>query len=328
MTSTAFSTAGTDLQATSVADDRLRVAVMLPCYNEAIAVGDCIERFRAALPDAEIYVYDNNSSDNTADVARRAGAVVRHEPLQGKGNVVRRMFADIEADIYVMADGDGTYDAGSAQDLISALVRNNLDMVVGSRVAADGNTAYRPGHRFGNFIITWFVGFLFGDRFKDMLSGFRVFSRRFAKTFPALSQGFDIETELTVHSLSLNLPTAEMPTRYAARPEGSVSKLNTWRDGFRILRAIINLFRDERPLAFFTVLAALFATASFVLGIPVFLTYLESGLVPRLPTALLSATLMLLAFLSIVSGLILDTVSQGRREAKRLHYLNYRLPGR
>lgn len=303
-----------------------RIAVLLPCYNEEIAIGDCIRAFRAALPQAAIYVYDNNSKDRTSAVAREAGAIVRSEPLQGKGNVVRRMFADVEADIYVMADGDNTYDATSAQKMIDKLQNDNLDMVVGSRLASYENATYRRGHRTGNFLITWFVGFLFGNRFQDMLSGYRVFSRRFAKTFPALSAGFDIETELTVHTLSLNMPAAEIDTAYAARPAGSVSKLNTWRDGFRILRAIVNLFRDERPLAFFSLFASALAAASVVLVIPIIITFLQTGLVPRLPTAVLAASLMLLAFLSLVSGLILDTVSQGRREMKRLHYLQYRPP--
>lgn len=303
-----------------------RIAVLLPCYNEEIAIGDCVRAFKAALPDAEIYVYDNNSRDRTVEVARAAGAIVRRETMQGKGNVVRRMFGDVDAEIYVMADGDNTYDAASAPALIDKLRQENLDMVVGSRRETYASGTHRRGHQLGNFVITWFVGFLFGDRFRDMLSGYRVFSRRFVKTFPALSAGFDIETELTVHTLSTNIPAAEVETPYAARPAGSVSKLNTWRDGFRILRAIVNLFRDERPLAFFSLLAALLASASMVLVIPVVVTFLETGLVPRLPTAVLSASLMLLAFLNLVSGLILDTVSQGRREMKRLHYLQYRPP--
>ncbi len=317
--------------ATEIAADTnarpLRIAVLLPCYNEEVAIGDCVRAFRAALPQAAIYVYDNNSGDRTAQVAREAGAMVRCEVLQGKGNVVRRMFADIDADIYVMADGDNTYDAASAPAMIDKLQTEHLDMVVGSRLATYEQATYRRGHKTGNFLITWFVGFLFGDRFNDMLSGYRVFSRRFAKTFPALSAGFDIETELTVHTLSLNIPAAEVDTPYAARPEGSVSKLNTYRDGFRILRAIVNLFRDERPLAFFSLLASVLALASVALAVPVLLTFFETGLVPRLPTAVLAASLMLLAFLSLVSGLILDTVSQGRREMKRLHYLQYRPPG-
>jgi glycosyltransferase involved in cell wall biosynthesis len=304
-----------------------RIAVLLPCYNEEIAVGECVRAFKMALPDAEVYVYDNNSRDRTAEMAHAAGAIVRTEKLQGKGNVVRRMFADVEADIYVMADGDNTYDATRALAMIDRLRSEHLDMVVGSRMASYEQATYRRGHRTGNFLITWTVGFLFGHRFRDMLSGYRVFSRRFVKTFPALSGGFDIETELTVHTLSLNIPAAEIETAYAARPAGSVSKLNTWRDGLRILRAIANLFRDERPLAFFSLLAAMLAAVSIILVVPVVLTFFETGLVPRLPTAVLATSLMLLAFLSLVSGLILDTVSQGRREMKRLHYLQYRPPG-
>jgi glycosyltransferase involved in cell wall biosynthesis len=305
----------------------VRIAVLLPCYNEEIAVGECVRAFRAALPQAEIYVYDNNSRDRTAEKAREAGAIVRSETLQGKGNVVRRMFADVEADIYVMADGDNTYDATRAPALIEKLRGEHLDMVVGSRKASYTNATYRRGHRTGNLLITWAVGFLFGDRFHDMLSGYRVFSRRFVKTFPALSAGFDIETELTVHTLSINIPAAEVETSYAARPQGSVSKLSTYKDGFRILRAIANLFRDERPLAFFSLFAVLLAALSVFLIVPIVITFLETGLVPRLPTAVLSVSLMLLAFLSLVSGLILDTVSQGRREMKRLHYLQYQPPG-
>jgi glycosyltransferase involved in cell wall biosynthesis len=305
----------------------VRIAVLLPCYNEEIAVGECVRAFRTALPQAEIYVYDNNSRDRTAEKAREAGAIVRSETLQGKGNVVRRMFADVEADIYVMADGDNTYDATRAPALIEKLRGEHLDMVVGSRKASYTNATYRRGHRTGNLLITWAVGFLFGDRFHDMLSGYRVFSRRFVKTFPALSAGFDIETELTVHTLSINIPAAEVETSYAARPQGSVSKLSTYKDGFRILRAIANLFRDERPLAFFSLFAVLLAALSVFLIVPIVITFLETGLVPRLPTAVLSVSLMLLAFLSLVSGLILDTVSQGRREMKRLHYLQYRPPG-
>jgi glycosyltransferase involved in cell wall biosynthesis len=306
----------------------VRIAVLLPCYNEEIAVGECVRAFRTALPQAEIYVHDNNSRDRTAEKAREAGAIVRSETLQGKGNVVRRMFADVEADIYVMADGDNTYDATRAPALIEKLRGEHLDMVVGSRKASYTNATYRRGHRTGNLLITWAVGFLFGDRFHDMLSGYRVFSRRFVKTFPALSAGFDIETELTVHTLSINIPAAEVETSYAARPQGSVSKLSTYKDGFRILRAIANLFRDERPLAFFSLFAVLLAALSVFLIVPIVITFLETGLVPRLPTAVLSVSLMLLAFLSLVSGLILDTVSQGRREIKRLHYLQYRPPGR
>ncbi len=303
-----------------------RVAVIFPCYNEAASIGDCVRRFREVLPEATIYVYDNNSTDQTRAVAAAAGAIVRGETLRGKGNVMRRMFSDVEADIYVMADGDNTYDPDSAPKLIDRLVADNLDMVVGARIEQH-DAAYRAGHRTGNFLLTWFVGFLFGSRFTDMLSGYRVFSRRFVKTFPALSEGFDIETELTVHTLLLNIPVAELPTPYGARVEGSVSKLNTYRDGVRILRAIVSLFRDERPLAFFSIVGFIMAALAIWLIIPVIETFLQTGLVPRLPTAILSASLMVLAFLNLACGLILDTVSQGRREQKRLAYLRYTAPG-
>ncbi len=302
-----------------------RIAVLLPCYNEEVAIGDCVRRFREVLPEATIYVYDNNSRDKTREVAAAAGAVVRGEPMQGKGYVVCRMFADIDADIYVMADGDNTYDPHSAPKLIDMLVSGNLDMVVGARIEQE-QTAYRRGHRLGNFMLTWFLGFLFRHHFKDILSGYRAFSRRFAKTFPALAEGFDIEAELTVHALSMHLPTAELPTPYGARPAGSFSKLNTYRDGMRVLYAIVSLFRDERPLAFFGILAGLMSILAIAIIIPVIQTFLQTGLVPRQPTVVLSATLMLLAFLSMVCGLVLDTVSQGRREQKRLAYLRYNAP--
>jgi len=305
---------------------RPRIAVLFPCYNEEAAIGDCVRRFREALPDAAIYVYDNNSSDRTREIAAAAGAIVRSEPMQGKGYVVCRMFADIEADIYLMADGDNTYDPNSANKLIDRLVSDNLDMVVGARVERE-EAAYRPGHRLGNFMLTWFLGFLFRHQFKDILTGYRVFSRRFVKTFPALAHGFDIEAELTVHALSMHVPTAELPTPYGARPTGSFSKLRTYRDGMRVLYTIVSLFRDERPFAFFGILAAALALLAIVLVVPVIVTFLETGLVPRLPTAVLSASLMLLAFLSMACGLILDTVSQGRREQKRLAYLRYTAPG-
>jgi glycosyltransferase involved in cell wall biosynthesis len=304
----------------------IRVAVIVPCYNEAAAIGTVVTQFRAALPDAAIYVYDNNSKDNTADVARAAGAIVHLETRQGKGHVVRRMFGDIDADVYVMIDGDATYDAPSAPKMIAKLVAENLDMVVGSRVDQE-IAAYRPGHRFGNWVLTEFVTRTFGKSFTDILSGYRVFSRRFVKSFPALSTGFEIETELTVHALELGMPVAEVETPYYARPEGSESKLNTWRDGIRILWTIGKLFRSERPMKFFFLIALAFAIVSIVIAIPVFRTYFATGLVPRLPTAILSVALMLLSFLSLTSGLVLDTVSRGRREIKRLSYLAHRAPG-
>jgi glycosyltransferase involved in cell wall biosynthesis len=304
----------------------LRIAVLVPCYNEAAAIGTVVKQFRAALPSAEIHVYDNNSKDGTAKAAAKAGAIVGFENRQGKGHVVRRMFGDIDADVYVLVDGDATYDAPSAPKMIETLLREKLDMVVGSRVDQEV-AAYRPGHRFGNWILTGFVTQTFGRAFTDILSGYRIFSRRYVKSFPALSTGFEIETELTVHALELGMPVAEIETPYYARGEGSASKLNTWRDGIRILWTIGKLFRSERPLRFFFLIALLFAVVSIVIMIPVFRTFLATGLVPRLPTAILSTALMLLSFLSLMSGLILDTVSRGRREMKRLAYLSYPAPG-
>ena len=302
-----------------------RIAVLVPCYNEEVAIGDTVTGFREALPQASVYVYDNNSKDRTREVAARAGAIVRSESLQGKGNVVRRMFADIDADIYVMVDGDATYDPSSAREMIDLLVTQNLDMVVGKRVHTQSE-AYRAGHVLGNRMLTTFLAALFGTRFTDILSGYRVFSRRYAKSFPALAVGFETETELTVHALTLALPIAEVETRYFARPEGSASKLSTYRDGFRILRMMLVLFKNERPVMFFGVVATLLALLSIGLSVPVFATYLETGLVPRFPTAILSASLMLLAFLSVVCGLVLDTVTRGRREMKRLAYLQIPAP--
>src|SRR5579859_4852548 len=300
----------------------MKIAVLIPCYNEEKAIPSVIRDFRAALPDAEIYVYDNNSKDRTVEVAREAGALVRAEPLQGKGNVVRRMFADIEADIYVMVDGDGTYDAPSATRMIDRLLSGHLDMVVGSRLNTQAAEAFRAGHHFGNKLLTGTVSHIFGDRFDDMLSGYRVFSRRFVKSFPAVSSGFETETELAVHALSLRLPVAEIETPYGARPEGSVSKLNTYRDGIRISWMILQLTREEKPMAFFGLTALALALFSIGIGLPVVVEFMETGLVPRLPTALLATGIMLLGFLSLISGFILDNVTRGRREIKRLAYLN------
>ncbi|RJT25199.1 glycosyltransferase [Chakrabartia godavariana] len=297
-----------------------RVAVLLPCYNEAAAIAQTVADFRAALPDAAIYVYDNNSTDRTAEIAAAAGAIVRTERMQGKGNVVRRMFADVEADIYVMADGDATYEAAAAPGLIGLLVSDQLDMVVGAR-KSEVEAAYRRGHRLGNAMLTGMLAWLFGRSFTDILSGYRVFSRRFVKSFPVLSEGFEIETEISVHALELRMPVAERITAYAARPEGSESKLSTYRDGWRILKTILMLFRIEKPMAFFGLIGAALALAAILLSIPLFLTYFQTGLVPRLPTAVLATGLMLVAFLSWVCGLILDTVVRGRREMRRLAYL-------
>ena len=301
-----------------------RTAILIPCYNEEAAIAQVVEDFRRILPGAVIYVYDNNSRDRTVEVARAAGAIVRTEPLQGKGNVVRRMFADIEADIYVMVDGDATYAAESAPKMIAALREGSLDMVNGSRVT-DIAKAYRPGHRFGNWLLTGMVAWIFGSRFSDMLSGYRVMSRRYVKSFPALSAGFETETELTVHALELRMPIAEIATPYKDRPEGSVSKLSTFRDGFRILWTIIVLVKEERPMQFFSLLALAFASASTALIIPIVVRFLQTGLVPRLPTAVLSMGLMILAFLSLACGLVLETVTRGRREMKRMQYLS--VPG-
>ncbi|MET0444857.1 MAG: glycosyltransferase family 2 protein [Pseudorhodoplanes sp.] len=298
----------------------IRIAVLVPCFNEAAAIAQVVHDFRAALPMAEVYVYDNNSSDDTVAIASAAGAQVRSERHQGKGHVVRRMFADVDADIYVMVDGDATYDAASAPAMIAKLIDERLDMVVAQRVDQD-TAAYRPGHRTGNFLLTRFLADTFGRGFEDILSGYRVFSRRFVKTIPVLSDGFEIETELSVHALELSIPVAEMQTPYFSRPAGSHSKLNTWRDGFRILGTILKLYRSEKPLRFFTTIAITLASMSVILSIPLFLTYVEEGLVPRFPTAILSTGIMLVAVISLFSGLILDTVSRGRREAKLLRYL-------
>ena len=297
-----------------------RIAVLVPCYNEEAAVATVVADFRKALPSADIYVYDNNSKDRTAAVAREAGAEVRSERGQGKGHVVRRMFADVDADVYVLVDGDATYDAPSAPRMIAKLLGEHLDMVVGLRVDQE-QAAYRRGHRTGNWMLTNFLSSVFGQAFTDILSGYRVFSRRFVKSFPVLSDGFEIETELTVHALELALPVAELETPYYARPEGSFSKLNTWGDGFRILSTILKLYRSEKPLRFFAAIGAFLALVSVGLAIPVLVTYLEEGLVPRLPTAVLSTGLMIVAVLAVSSGLVLDTVTRGRREMKLLAYL-------
>jgi hypothetical protein len=303
----------------------VRIAVLIPCYNEAGTIAAVVTDVHNALPTAAIYVYDNNSSDDTARIASRAGAVVRSEPLQGKGNVLRRMFADIEADVYVLIDGDGTYDASCAPAMVEALLRESLDVVNGARVATtDG--AYRPGHVLGNRLLTGAVRAIFGKRIRDMLSGYRALSRRFIKSFPALATGFEIETELTVHALELRLPMLELDTPYRERPAGSRSKLRTFRDGFRILRAIVLLVKEERPLQFFCAVGAILATTAVILSWPLLTVYLETGLVPRFPTAILATGLMILAFVSLVAGLVLDTVTLGRRELKRLHYLSLRGP--
>lgn len=302
-----------------------RIAVILPCYNEAGAIVLTVEDFRRALPEADIYVFDNNSTDGSRDLAAAAGAIVRRVGQQGKGHVVRRMFADVDADIYVMADGDATYEAAAAPAMVAAMLQDNLDMVVGAR-RDEVEAAYRRGHRFGNWALTSLLKQLFGRSFTDILSGYRVFSRRFVKSFPVLSAGFEIETEISVHALELAMPVAEVQTAYSARPDGSVSKLSTYRDGWRILRTIVTLYRIERPILFFGVIAALLAALALGLAAPLVVTYIQTRLVPRFPTAILVTGLMILATLSGMCGLILDTVVRGRREVRRLAYLAFRAP--
>lgn len=305
----------------AAAHAELDIAVLVPCFNEEMTIGKVVADFRSDLPQARIYVYDNNSQDGTAEMARRAGATVRREPLQGKGHVVRRMFADVEADIYVLVDGDDTYEASAAPAMIERLLVDQLDLV-NARRAAENPGAYRWGHRAGNVALTGMVARIFGDRFADMLSGYKVLSRRFVKSFPIItSTGFEIETELAVHALELSMPTAEIVTTYRDRPQGSASKLRTYRDAFRIVRAIFLLLKEERPLAFFSAAFALLLVVALILAAPIIVTFVETGLVPRLPTAMLAMGLVLLGFLSLTCGLILDTVTRGRKEMKRLQYL-------
>ena len=300
--------------------------MLVPCHNEAVAIGGVVAGFRAALPEATVYVYDNNSTDGTMAAAEAAGAVVRREPQQGKGNVVRRMFADVDADAYVLVDGDGTYDPADAPEMVRRMIDERLDMVTGVRVT-DIQAAYRPGHRFGNRMLTGVVRHVFGNRVTDMLSGYRCFSRRFVKSFPALAHGFETETEFTVHALELRMPVGEIRTAYKDRPPGSESKLRTYRDGFRILRMILALVQRERPRLFFGLVAAAMFLVSAGLFLPVLETFLETGLVPRMPTFLASAILLTLSFLALACGLILDTVTRGRIEAKRIAYLAHPAPG-
>jgi len=303
----------------------LRITVLLPCYNEAAAIAKVVAAFKEALPTATVYVYDNKSTDNTAEAALRAGAIVRHEPNRGKGNVVRRMFSDIEADIYVMADGDETYDPTVAPELIRKLIDEHLDMVVGSRVETNAQS-FRSGHKFGNRMLTGLVKYLFGYAFEDILSGYRVMSRRFVKSFPVHSHGFEIETEMSVHALQLQLPVAEVPTKYGVRPEDSASKLRTYRDGFRILFTIIGLVTTERPRLFFGVLAMLLTLLSFGLAIPIFCDYFVTGEVKRFPTAFLCLGLVILAAQVLVFGFLIHSIRRGRVEMKRLAYLGQKPP--
>ena len=301
-----------------------RVAVIIPCCNEAAAIGKVVSDFRAAMPDAAVVVYDNNSADGTAFAAKNAGADVYSEILQGKGHVVRRMFCDVEADVYVLVDGDDTYDAGAAPGMVQRLLAERLDLVNGRRRETHEQN-YRPGHRLGNLMLTGMAKRLFGDRIDDMLSGYKVFSRRYVKSFPALSSGFEIETELTIHALEMNMPLAEMDTAYRNRPAGSESKLNTFRDGFRIVAMIVRLLKEVRPLAFFSGVAVALALGAVVLAWPLARDYLGSGLVPRVPTAILVTGMMVTAFLSLTCGVVLDSVAKSRHESKRLSYLSIAL---
>jgi glycosyltransferase involved in cell wall biosynthesis len=305
--------------ANPLADPVPRIAVLIPCYNEEHAIGQVVRDFRAALPSAVIYVYDNNSQDRTRQLAASAGAIVREEIRQGKGFAVRRMFSDIEADIYVLVDGDGTYDASKASEMVGLLIQHRLDMVVGRRIGE--GAAYRRNHRFGNQLFTRVVAQLFGKRFEDILSGYRVFSRRFVKSFTVSTGGFEIETEISIHALTLNLPIREIDTPYRSRPQGSISKLNTYRDGWQILAAIVTLFREEQPLTFFSLVGSAFILVALILIYPVVIEFLRTGLVPRFPTAILSMGLVVSGLLSFAAGVILDTVTRGRRETKMLAYL-------
>jgi glycosyltransferase involved in cell wall biosynthesis len=304
-----------------------RIAVLLPCYNEEAAIGATVRGFREALPGAAVYVYDNNSRDRTRELAAEAGAVVRTERQQGKGHVVRRMFADVDADVYIMADGDLTYDPRSAPAMVDMLLGEELDMVVGTRKHEE-KEAYRGGHVIGNKLFTGLLSGLFGRSFTDIFSGYRVFSRRFVKSFPVLSSGFEIETEMSVHALELRMPVGEVETAYGARPEGSESKLSTFSDGWRILKTIATLYRIERPVLFYGSIGAFLLAVAFGLSIPLVITYLNTGLVPRFPTAILIIGLIIIAVLCFFAGLILDTVTRGRREVRRLAYLSLAAPQR
>lgn len=302
-------------------ETNLSIAVLIPCLNEAPSIGKVVDQFKQALPSASIYVYDNNSKDDTVEIALNHGAIVRSEKRQGKGNVVRRMFSDIDADIYIMVDGDGTYDISKSYEMVKELITHNLDMVTGSRKDSNQGEVFRPNHKFGNWLFTTIVARLFGQSFDDILTGYRVMSKRFIKSFPALSRGFEIETELTIHALDLRVPVSEIETNYYSRLEGSTSKLNTYGDGLRIILTIILFLKEFRPMLFFTSIFAVLSATSLILSWPILMTYLETGLVPRFPTAILSTGMMIVAIISLTAGIILDSVTRGRREAKRMHYL-------
>jgi glycosyltransferase involved in cell wall biosynthesis len=300
------------------------IAVLVPCYNEELTISTVVSDFQDALPEAVVYVYDNASTDSTSAVAKKAGARVFYDSNKGKGNVVRRMFADIEADIYIIVDGDDTYEVSKCLEMVNKLINDNLDMVVATRKTGNSKGEYRWGHVFGNWMLTRSVSLIFGRGFTDMLSGYRVMSRRFVKSFPIMSQGFEIETEMTVHALQVGASYKEIETTYDSRPEGSESKLSTFKDGFRILGMILILFKENKPFQFFGLSSLLFFVVSLALSIPVFVTYMETGLVPRVPTAILSTGLMILSFFSLISGVVLDSLSRSRLEAKKANYLFYK----
>jgi glycosyltransferase involved in cell wall biosynthesis len=302
--------------------DKLKIAILIPCYNEEAAIKKVVNDFQLAIPSALVYVYDNASTDKTVEIATKAGAIVRTEPNKGKGNVMRRMFSDIESDVYIIVDGDDTYEASIAPKMIEQLVQEELDMVVGIRRSLEVKKSYRRGHVFGNWLLTRAVAFLFGKGFNDMLSGYRVMSRRFVKSFPIISKGFEIETEMTIHTLQIGIPYGEVETAYNERPMDSESKLSTFRDGFRIIKMIFFLFKEEKPFQFFGLIAILLLLVSIILLIPIFSTYISTGFVPRLPTAILAMGLITMAFFSLSFGVILDSLSRLRMESKKIHYLS------
>ncbi|MDF2916398.1 MAG: glycosyl transferase family 2 [Microbacterium sp.] len=301
------------------------IAALVPCYNEELSIASVVRDLRAAVPEITVYVYDNASTDRTVEVARAAGAIVRSEERKGKGNVVRRAFADVEADIYVLIDGDDTYDAAALPEMIATLIEGPYDHILGVRNETT-ESAYRPGHSLGNKGFNWLVGSIFGSDVSDMLSGYRVMSRRFVKSFPALSREFEIETELTVHAMSVRVPQAEVSVGFKDRPEGSESKLRTYHDGFRILNLIAQLVRHERPMFFYGVVASILVLIGILLGIPVVVDFFQTGLVPRLPSAVLALGVVLAGGLAASIGLILDGVLKARREVSRLNYLTYSAP--
>ncbi|WP_158783504.1 glycosyltransferase family 2 protein [Pantoea sp. BAV 3049] len=299
-----------------------KIALVVPCYNEEMSIATVISQFRESIPEADIYVFDNNSKDKTALIAKEHNVHVHTVSLKGKGNVVRRMFSDVEADVYIMVDGDATYDASAAKKMVDKLIDDKLDMVVGCRQENGDEGTYRQGHRFGNKMLTGTVTTIFKGEFSDMLSGYRVFSRRYVKSFPCLSRGFEIETELTIHALELRMRYGEVQTSYGERPEGSTSKLSTYKDGIKILKTIIKLYMSERPFYFFLILSILFVFLSIILGFPILAEFEETGLVPRFPTAILASAIMTIGIISFVCGIILESVTMGRREMKALFYLN------